>query len=194
MTRIITIGLAVALVASVVLNIVVRQGTMTRPWVEYFPDMARTARYNAFEANPNFPDGMTLRVPPRGTIARGMLSVASDPRTIVDAEGTPQNPFADDADARERGKVVYDTFCLPCHGATGEGDGIVVQRGFPAPPSLVRGRATGMSDSELFDLVTFGFSTMPSYAAQIPPDDRWKSIVHLRTLQNTSAPTPGNAQ
>ena len=70
-----------ALVASIGLNIAVRRGPITLPPLEYFPDMARTVRYNAFEANPNFPDGMTLRVPPNGTIPRGMLPPASDPTT-----------------------------------------------------------------------------------------------------------------
>ncbi len=79
MVKALTIGLAVALVASIGLNIAVRRGPVTRPPFEYFPDMARTARYNAFEANPNFPDGMTLRVPPNGTIPRGLLPPGERP-------------------------------------------------------------------------------------------------------------------
>ena len=73
--------LGVVLAVSIGLNIAVRRGRASMPPIEYFPDMARTARYNAFEANPNFADGMTLRVPPNGTIPRGMLPLASHPTT-----------------------------------------------------------------------------------------------------------------
>jgi mono/diheme cytochrome c family protein len=194
--RVLIVGLAVALAASIALNVVVRTGPITRPWIEYFPDMARTVRYNAFEANPNFEDGLTLRVPPPATIARGMLPAASDPATRLDADGAPLNPFApDDTAALERGKVTYETFCLPCHGATGEGDGLVVEHGFPAPPSLIRGRGPTMSDSQIFDIITLGFSTMPSYSAQMEPADRWKTVLYLRTLQNAPPAAPsGNTQ
>ena len=131
-----TIGLAVALVVSIGLNIAVRRGAITSTPLEYFPDMARTARYNAFESNPNFADGMTLRVPPPGTIQRGLLPVASLPG--VSAEGSPVNPFTPgDTAALERGTVVFNTYCVPCHGPKGEGDGLVVQHGFPEPPTLL---------------------------------------------------------
>jgi mono/diheme cytochrome c family protein len=183
MSRNITIGLAAALLVSVVLNIVLRTGARTRPGFEYFPDMARTVRYNAFEANPNFTDGLTLRVPPTGTIPRGMLPLASAPSTPAD--GVPVNPFpADDAAALARGEVVYNTYCMPCHGAGGEGDGLVVQHGFPGPPTLIRERTRGMSDGELFGIITNGTGSMPSYAAQIAREDRWKAVMHLRKLQN----------
>ena len=182
-TRTLTIGLAVLLVVSIVLNIAVRRGPVTRPPFEYFPDMARTARYNAFEANPNFADGMTLRVPPPGTIPRGLLPVSSEATTP--AGSTPENPFkADDAAATERGKVVFDTFCVPCHGPKAEGDGLVVQHGFPAPPTLVRARTRAMSDAQIFSIITNGSGGMPPYDSQIAREDRWKAILHVRKLQN----------
>lgn len=183
MVRALTIGLAMALVASIGLNIAVRRGPITTTPFEYFPDMARTVRYNAFEANPNFPDGLTLRTPPNGTIPRGMLPLASAPTTT--AGGDPMNPFTTaDAAAVARGTVMFDTYCVPCHGAAGEGDGLVVQHGFPAPPSLVSGRAPTMSDAELFNVISFGSGTMPPYAAQMERDDRWKTVLRLRALQN----------
>ena len=178
-----TIGLAVALVVSIGLNIAVRRGAITSTPLEYFPDMARTVRYNAFESNPNFADGMTLRVPPPGTIQRGLLPTASLPD--VDAEGTPVNPFSPaDTAAIERGTVVYNTYCVPCHGAKGEGDGLVVQHGFPEPPSLTRARTKAMSDAALFSIITNGSGSMPYYSAQITREDRWKAILHVRQLQN----------
>ena len=184
MMKALTIGLAVALAASIALNIAVRRGPITAPPLEYFPDMARTARYNAFEANPSFPDGMTLRVPPNGTIPRGFLPPGSDPKTP--AGGDPVNPFTPaDTAAVARGDAMFGAYCVPCHGTTGDGDGLVVQRGFPAPPSLLSGRASTMSDAEIYNVISFGSGTMPSYAAQMERDDRWKAVLHLRALQTT---------
>jgi mono/diheme cytochrome c family protein len=186
-----TIGLAVALVISIALNVAVRRGVGETTPLEYFPDMARTARYNAFEANPNFPNGMTLRVPPGGTIPRGLLPMRSLPDSAPD--GTPVNPFSpDDAAAVERGTVVFNTYCVPCHGASGEGDGKVVEHGFPTPPSLLRARTKAMDDAQLFTIITNGTGSMPYYSAQIAREDRWKAVLHLRKLQNAGPAAPQN--
>jgi mono/diheme cytochrome c family protein len=181
--KVLTILLGVALLASIGLNVAVRRGTtITRPPLEYFPDMARTPRYNAFEANPNFPDGMTLRVPPAGTIPRGHLPQASEPAPR-DGE-LPGNPFkADDRAAVERGEVMFNAYCVPCHGSKGEGDGLVVQHGYPAPPSLTTPATRAMSDLEIFTAITDGLGAMPPYGAQIAREDRWKAILHLRAIQ-----------
>ncbi len=175
------------LAASIGLNIAVRAGTVTLPPFEYFPDMARTVRYNAFEVNANFADGSTLRMPPPGTIPRGLLPLESEAATP--AGTTPENPFkTDDAAALERGAVVFDTYCVPCHGATAAGDGLVVQHGFPVPPTLLRARTRGMSDARIFGIISNGSGGMPSYATQVSRDDRWKSILHVRKLQREPPP------
>ena len=182
MARGLTIGLAVLLVVSIALNIAVRIGAVTTPPLEYFPDMYRTVRYNAFEANPNFADGSTLRVPAQGTIARGQLRPTSE--AVTPAGKTPENPFKpDDAAALDRGAVVFATYCVPCHGAMAAGDGLVVQHGFPAPPTLLRARTRAMSDAQIFSVISNGSGGMPSYASQVSFDDRWKAILHVRKLQ-----------
>jgi mono/diheme cytochrome c family protein len=174
-----TIVLSLALVASLGLNVAIRRGSgITRPPLEYFPDMVRTPRYNAFEANPNFADGMTLRTPPPGTVPRGMLP--------SEDEGD-ENPFAADNQAAvERGAVMFNTYCVPCHGARGEGDGLVVQHGYPAPPSLLSPGTRSMSDADIYAAITNGLGGMPSYGGQIARDDRWKAILHLRNLQEAA--------
>jgi mono/diheme cytochrome c family protein len=183
MTRALTIGLAVLLLVSIGLNVAARRGAVTRPPFEYFPDMARTVRYNAFEANPNFADGSTLRVPPPGTIPRGLLPLSSEAATP--AGTTPENPFKiDDGAALERGAVVFNTFCVPCHGATAAGNGLVVQHGFPAPPTLLRARTRAMSDAQIFGIISNGSGAMPPYASQVARDDRWKAVLHVRKLQS----------
>jgi mono/diheme cytochrome c family protein len=190
MVRRLSIGLAVLLVISIGLNIAARRGAVTSPPFEYFPDMYRTVRYNAFEANPNFADGSTLRVPPPGTIPRGLLPLTSE--ALTPPGTTPENPFkADDAAAGERGAVVFNTYCVPCHGATAAGDGLVVQHGFPAPPTLLRARTRAMSDAQIFGIISNGSGGMPSYATQVSRDDRWKAILHVRKLQAEPPPAGG---
>jgi mono/diheme cytochrome c family protein len=183
MNRTLTIVLAVLLLVSIGLNVAARRGAVTRGPFEYFPNMVRTVRYNAFEANPNFADGSTLRTPPPGTIPRGLLPLNSEAAT---APGTvAENPFkADDAAAAQRGAVVFNTYCVPCHGATAAGDGLVVQHGFPAPPTLLRARTRAMTDAQIFGIISNGSGAMPSYASQVARDDRWKAVLHVRKLQN----------
>lgn len=169
----------VALVLSVGLNVI--SWMARRPGArnfEYFPDMAHSVRYNAFEANPNFRDGMTLRSPVPGTIPRGL------PPLTVDAGFSQQNPFsANDRAAVERGTVVFTNFCAPCHDEKALGVGPVVKRGFPPPPPLTRGQTQEKTDAQLFQVVTNGINTMPPYASQLSREDRWKVILRVRSFK-----------
>ena len=171
-----TIGLGAALVVSIALNIASWTARRpTRPNFEYAPDMAWTVRYNAFEENQNFPDGMTLRPPVPGTIPRGLPPPSDIPTT---------NPFsADDKNAIARGAFVYTSFCEPCHAANAQGVGPVVKRGFPPPPPLTRGQTQEKTDAQLFEVVTKGINTMPSYALQLSREDRWKVILRVRSFR-----------
>ena len=143
-----------------------------RPNFEYMPNMARTARYNAFEENPNFADGLTLRPPVPDTIPRGWEPLGD------------LNPFSgSDRQAVERGAQVFTNFCQPCHGADAKGVGPVVKHGFPPPPPLSRDQTQDKTDAQLFQVVTVGVQTMPSYALQLSRDDRWKVILHVRSFK-----------
>jgi mono/diheme cytochrome c family protein len=156
---------------------------------EVLPDMAHSVPYDAFSANPNFTDGMTLRAPVPGTVIRGFMPLHFD-ATPEDAQRAGReltSPFTpNDANALARGAAVYGTYCEICHGPAGKGDGTVAQRGFPAPPSLLAPKAQGLADGQIFHIVTYGQKNMPSYAAQIDRDDRWKVILHVRSLQQRS--------
>jgi mono/diheme cytochrome c family protein len=102
------------------------------------------------------------------------------------ATGGPDNfPIAIDKAALERGRQRFQIFCTACHGMTGEGDGMIVRRGFRKPPSFYDDRLReGVTPaSHFFDVVTNGWGAMPDYASQIPPEDRWKIIAYLRALQ-----------
>jgi mono/diheme cytochrome c family protein len=85
----------------------------------------------------------------------------------------------------ERGRQRFQIFCTACHGMTGEGDGMIVRRGFQKPPSFYDDRLqeNRTPASHFFDVITNGWGAMPNYAAQIPAEDRWKIIAYLRALQ-----------
>ncbi len=185
--------LAAALAASAALNWVVRTDP-ARTNFDLLPDMARTPRYNAFAPNPNFADGKTLQLPVSGSIPRGFapLHYQATPESAARAGSELHNPFAPgDSAALERGAKVYVNFCLPCHGGTGGGDGPVVSRGYPAPPSLAAEHALGLPDGQMFHILTYGQKNMPSYASQISREDRWKVILYVRSLQKRAVPPQG---
>lgn len=168
----------------------------SRPNFEILPEMVRTAAYKAYSANPNFPDGKTLQNPPWNTHPRGLRSVdfqATDADAIRAGEEL-NNPYqADDLAAFTRGAFVFRTWCLPCHGATGRGDGQVSQRGFPAPPPLNSEKTLALKDGRMFHILTYGQKNMPSYASQVSTDDRWKAILYVRSLQASAQATPAAA-
>ncbi len=153
---------------------------------EVLPDMAHSIPYDSYASNPNFRDGMTLRLPVAGTVIRGItpLHYAATPADAERAGRVLVNPYpATDAAARTRGAAIYNTYCEICHGVSGKGDGIVAQRGFPTPPSLLAPNALGLPDGRIFHIITYGQKNMPSYASQIDRDDRWKAILYVRSLQ-----------
>jgi len=102
------------------------------------------------------------------------------------ATGGPDNfPVGVDMAALERGRERYQIFCSACHGMTGEGDGLIVRRGFRRPPSFYDDRLQEnvTPAAHFFDVITNGWGAMPDYAESIPPEDRWKIIAYLRALQ-----------
>jgi mono/diheme cytochrome c family protein len=124
-----------------------------------------------------------------GTISRDAMifplsTIAADsalPASLL------SNPFtAEDADAMSRGNKVFDVYCALCHGSSGNGDGLIVTRGYPPPPKLNSEKILSLSDAEMFLAITQGKGNMPSYNSQVNDADRWKSILHVRKLQLAS--------
>jgi mono/diheme cytochrome c family protein len=102
------------------------------------------------------------------------------------ATGGPDNfPVTIDETALRRGQQRFQIFCSACHGMTGEGDGMIVRRGYRKPPSFYDDRLQeGVTPAaHFFDVITNGWGAMPDYASQIPVEDRWKIIAYLRALQ-----------
>ncbi|HXG58510.1 MAG TPA: cytochrome c [Thermoanaerobaculia bacterium] len=162
-----------------------------RPNVEVLPNMVDSVPYDAFDRNPNFRDGKTLREPVPGTVIRGQMPLhyAATPADALRAGIELANPSAGKPSARARGAIVYANYCETCHGPGGKGDGRVAQRGFPMPPSLLADKAMQMRDGQIFHIVTYGQGNMPSYAAQIDRSDRWAAIEYVRSLQREHAMT-----
>jgi mono/diheme cytochrome c family protein len=105
---------------------------------------------------------------------------------------SPQNAYPDDvetfpfpitSDIVKRGRERYDIFCSVCHGKTGRGDGMIVRRGFRRAASFHDDRLRAAPVGHFFDAITNGWGAMPSYAPQIPVQDRWAIIAYIRALQ-----------
>jgi mono/diheme cytochrome c family protein len=119
-----------------------------------------------------------------GTVARGHLQDDSPYYTGKDgAAPTSDLPMPVTAELLERGQVRFQTFCAPCHGRTGRGDGMIVQRGFKAPPSLHVDRLREAPVGYFYDVITHGFGAMSDYATQVPVPDRWAITAYVRALQ-----------
>lgn len=147
-------------------------------------DMHDQPRYTALKPSPFFGDGSSARPPVAGTVARGDLR--DDELLYTGKEGDDPAkvfPFPIDDAVMERGRERFDIYCSPCHGRTGLGDGIVVQRGFTKPPSLVSGRLLEEPPGHFFEIITNGFGAMPDHAAQVRVRDRWAIIAYVRALQ-----------
>ena len=99
------------------------------------------------------------------------------------ASGAQDFPFAVTRDVLNTGHLSYNAFCSPCHGLSGAGDGMIVQRGFPAPPSLHTQRLRDAPPGYFYGVITNGFGRMYSYASRVKPDDRWAIIAYIRALQ-----------
>ncbi|HEX3560867.1 MAG TPA: cytochrome c [Pyrinomonadaceae bacterium] len=129
---------------------------------------------------------ITATVPPPSANAVGNAAGGVPGAREAAATGGPDVfPIPIDKDALERGRERFQIYCIVCHGATGEGDGMIVRRGYRAPPSYYDDRLQeGTSPAaHFFDVITNGWGAMPSYAEQIPAEDRWKIIAYIRALQ-----------
>lgn len=92
----------------------------------------------------------------------------------------------------DRGAERFNIYCSPCHGASGDGDGIIVSRGMKKPPSYREQRLVDMPAGYFFDVITNGFGVMYSYASRVKAEDRWAIVAYIRALQNSGPgiPTP----
>jgi len=141
-------------------------------------------RYEPLEASTFFRNGQSSRTLLANTVARGQLREDRHLyEGIVDGKPAETFPMPVTADVMARGRERYNVFCSPCHGATGEGNGMIVQRGFRKPPSYHEDRLRNAPVGYFFDVMTHGFGAMQDYSAQIPVADRWAIAAFMRALQ-----------
>ena len=147
-----------------------------------------------------FPDGTSARPLPPDTVAVGHLQDDTLLFTGKDASGqdSAEFPFPITRDVLERGRQRFDIDCAPCHGYTGAGDGMIVQRGFTPPPTYHSDRLRQAPAGHFFDVITHGIGSMPAYADQVSVPDRWAIVAYIRALQRsqdaTLADAPPDAQ
>jgi mono/diheme cytochrome c family protein len=131
-----------------------------------------------------FKDGSGARPIPPHAVARGQLNedqqffegkLAGQLVTTFPAPVTRQ--------MIEHGRESFDIYCAVCHGRTGDGDAMIVQRGFPAPPSLQEERLREAPVGHFFDVITNGYGIMYPYASRVTPEERWAIIAYIRALQ-----------
>ncbi len=166
-----------------------------QPGPEYMPDMARGPAYKAFAPNQATRNGITLQRPVAGTIARGHqpFHYGKGEAEAVRAGRELTNPFHPTEQTLEKGKALYQIYCLVCHGEAGKGDGPIAAK-IPTPPSYKSERLLGYPPGRIFHVITMGANKMPSYAVQLAPEERWQVITYIRSeLQGLpeAPPAPG---
>ena len=162
-------------------------------------DMVIQPKYKPLQPSTFFADGQSSRPIEPGTVARGQVrdkpafdSGDLDGKlvSVIPLKGFDPSEKLDEAEAREarraylaRGQERYNIFCSPCHSRTGDGNGMIVQRGFSPPPSLHEPRLREVAPGHFFHVITNGYGAMYSYASRINPTDRWAIAAYIRALQ-----------
>ena len=194
---------------------------LTLPVIGCRRDMQDQPKMKPYRGTTFFGDGLSARQPVEGTVPRGYLradvefftgkkrgtTIATSPSGLpAGPQPSTSNPsganaYPDDVETFpfpvteetiRRGQERYDIFCSACHGFTGHGDGIIVRRGFRRAASFHDDRLRQAPVGHFFDAITNGWGAMPSYATQVPVQDRWAIIAYVRALQ-LSQQTPAGA-
>jgi mono/diheme cytochrome c family protein len=157
-------------------------------------DMHDQPRFKPLAESDFYADQRSARPPVEGTVARGQLHEDAYFYTgkIGDNPGDYM-PFPVTEDVLTRGRERFNIYCAPCHSRLGDGQGMVVKRGFKQPPTYHQDRLRKAPLGYFFDVMTNGFGAMPDYAAQIQPRDRWCIVAYIRALQLSQNATQAEA-
>lgn len=167
-------------------------------------DMWEQARTNTYATNEALPNNQAAMIPPKGTVARGQLNEDDHlMKGIENGQVAVSFPMRVTKELLLRGQDRYNIFCLPCHGLSGDGMGMIVERGMKQPDALFSDRLTSMPVGYLYGVLINGFEVMqpgfvapkdqdpnkpidkihPAIAGKIKPNDRWAIIGYIRALQ-----------
>jgi mono/diheme cytochrome c family protein len=146
--------------------------------------MADQPRYKPLAKSDFFDDQRASRPLVEGTVARGHLQADAYFYTgKVNGQPVDRFPFPITKETLLRGQERYDIFCSPCHDRVGTGQGMIVRRGYRAPPSYHIERLRTAPPGYFFDVISHGFGAMQDYAEQVPPAERWAIVAYIRALQ-----------
>ncbi|HMJ06148.1 MAG TPA: cytochrome c [Chthoniobacterales bacterium] len=144
--------------------------------------------------NTFFADGRGARVPPPHTVARGQLRADEQFYTgKIGDQLAATFPMPVTHALLTRGQERFNIYCAVCHGPTGAGNGMIVQRGFPQPPSFHEERLRDAPPGHFVDVITTGYGVMYSYASRVAPEDRWAIAAYIRALQLSQHAAPNDA-
>jgi mono/diheme cytochrome c family protein len=146
---------------------------LTLPLAGCDVSMTQQRKLKTYASTTLWPDGTAARPLPADVVAQDAVARNTE-------ETTP--PPVDQA-LLARGRERFDIFCSPCHGLAGDGDGIIVAHGFPAPPSYHIDRLLAAPAQHFYDVITAGYGVMYAYADRVPPHDRWAIAAYIRALQ-----------
>lgn len=158
--------------------------------------MRDQAKFEPNELSSLFPDGIANRPIPANTVPRGeWYETTSDEAFYtgtVDGALVEEIPIEVNREVLLRGQERFNIFCSPCHGRVGDGQGMIVQRGFKQPNSFHLERLRTERPGYFYNVITNGFGVMYSYGARVKPYDRWAIVAYIRALQySQGAPVEG---
>lgn len=145
-------------------------------------EMYEQPKYKPLTPTQLFSDGNSSRPQVPDTVVYSSGAAAGSSSGRRGAPGTSAEPPVSEA-LLKQGQAQFEIFCTPCHSAAGDGDGMVVRRGFPAPPSYHIQRLRDAPDSHFYDVITNGYGVMYPYSDRIAPQDRWAIVAYIRALQ-----------
>ena len=147
-------------------------------------DMHDQPRYKPFAASDLFGDGRSARPQVEDTVARGYMRTDQARFTgKIDGKDVDVFPFAITREDLQRGQERFNIYCSPCHSRVGDGNGMVVRRGYRQAANYHSDKLMKAPVGHFFDVMTNGFGAMPSYASRVAPDDRWRIAAYIRVLQ-----------
>jgi mono/diheme cytochrome c family protein len=129
-------------------------------------------------------------VQPKQTAYAPHVGPAATPADTVSFESSVPHAPPLTLELVARGRERYHIFCAPCHSELGDGRGMIVQRGFPAPPSLHSDAMRALVPEQIYDAVSNGYGVMYSFADRIAPEDRWAIVAYVRALEHSQDAPP----
>jgi mono/diheme cytochrome c family protein len=140
--------------------------------------MTEQRKYTTYKPSRFWSGGSSARPLPKGVVAQNYAA----------REAAAKTPPAITPQLVKRGQERFTIYCSPCHGVSGDGDGVIAQRGFPRPPSYFSANLRAAPAQHFYDVITQGYGVMYSYAARVEPADRWAIVAYIRALQLSRTP------